>query len=96
MRTLKRLLSRIYDLPNAFRVLDIMDRAGCDIEPVESEGFPPAKYWKIKPKWFVAEDDAKDLQKILLGYQIKRRSPFWTKFVFRSFRAGCRPLHFWF
>lgn len=32
-----KLMARVYDLPNAFRVIDIMDQAGCDIEKVDLE-----------------------------------------------------------
>ena len=89
----KRLVSRIYDLPNAFRVLDIMDEAGCDIERVE---FSNDK-WKIIPKWYVSGQEARDLQKIILfKRQYKNRSPVWTRFVFRNCNSGYRPFSCWF
>ena len=58
MKSVKQILSRISDIPNAFRVLDIMDNAGCDIEETDYKGT-----YRIKPKWYVTEQEAKDLRK---------------------------------
>ena len=60
---IKRLIARVFDIRNAFRVLDIMDKCGCDIDRATnvSEDYPES--WIIKPKWYVTEQDAKDLQK---------------------------------
>lgn len=92
MKKLKRLLAIIYDLPNAYRVLEIMDNCGCDIEKV-SEDYD---YWKIKPKWYVTEKEAKDLQTIVLfNMQYRKRNRLWN-YIFRSFREGYRPLAKWF
>ena len=59
---MRKLLKKISDLKNAYRVLEIMDKAGCDIEQVSNMN----GYYKLKPKWYVSERDAKDLQKIVL------------------------------
>ena len=70
MKSVKQILSRISDIPNAFRVLDIMDNAGCDIEETDYKG----KY-RIKPKWYITEQEAKDLRTIILHKQhYKKRS----------------------
>lgn len=99
MKKINKFLSRLYDLPNAFRVLDIMDKVGCDIEPVTFDKFNEdnyEKYWQIKPKWYIYKQEAKDLQTILNGMQFKQRNKFWTHIIFRSFREGCRILPSWF
>lgn len=59
---MRKLLKKISDLKNAYRVLEVMDKAGCDIEQVSNMN----GYYKLKPKWYVSERDAKDLQKIVL------------------------------
>ena len=56
MKSVKQILSRISDIPNAFRVLDIMDNVGCDIEETDYKGT-----YRIRPKWYVTEQEAKDL-----------------------------------
>lgn len=58
---MRKLLKKISDLKNAYRVLEVMDKAGCDIEQVSNMN----GYYKLKPKWYVSERDAKDLQKIV-------------------------------
>ena len=83
---LMKLVARIYDLPNAYRVLDIMDEAGCDIEKVDRPGFENSGYWRIDPKWYVSEKDANDLQRIVLHKSnYKQRSKIW-KHVFVGYR----------
>ena len=96
IKKLKKFIARLYDLPNAYRVLDVMDRAGCDIECPNEEW----ELWQIKPKWYVTEDDAKDLQEIcLFGGQYKERSALATfivyKIFFRCFREGSRIRKNW-
>ena len=79
MMKIKRLLARISDLPNAYRVLDIMDNAGCDIEPITD------RYYRIKPKWYVSKQDAEDLQSIVLfKRQYKKRSNIWYMIFHRN------------
>lgn len=91
-----RLLSRLYDLPNAFRVLDIMDSAGCGIEHVERDGLADADYWKITVPYYVTGHQAKDLQTIVqFKRQYKPRNKLWKKLVFRRYREQSRVLWFW-
>lgn len=42
---MRKLLKKISDLKNAYRVLEIMDKAGCDIEQVSNMN----GYYKLKP-----------------------------------------------
>ena len=80
-------LKRLSDIKNAIRVLEIMDKCGCDIEKVDG-----MNRWAIKPKWYVSEQDAKDLRQIIL---FKRhycpRSKIW-KILFPNIRGGYRFL----
>lgn len=88
MRNLKKLLKRISDIPNAFRVLDIMDNVGCDIEETDYKG----KY-RIKPKWYVTEQEAKDLRTIILYKEhYKKRNNIWC-LIFHNIRKGYRFLY---
>ena len=48
---IKSIIAKILDLPNAYRVLEIMDMAGCDIEEIE----PYSDKYRIKPKWYVTK-----------------------------------------
>lgn len=91
--TFRQFIARVYDLPNAYMVLDIMDKAGgCDIERVE--GLPD--HYRIKIKRYVPEKDARDLQTItLFDHQYKHRSPLWNKLFFSHFRAKARILKNW-
>ena len=84
---MKKFLAKISDIKNAMRVLEIMDECGCDIEKVEDLN---GDYWRIKPKWYVSEKDAKDLQTIILHNQhYCHRSKIW-KFIFPNIRDGYR------
>lgn len=88
MKSVKQILSRISDIPNAFRVLDIMDSAGCDIEETDYKGT-----YRIKPKWYVTEQEAKDLRTIILHKQhYKKRSNIWY-LIFNNIRKGYRFLY---
>lgn len=62
MRNIIKDLSNIKD---AFRVLEIMDKCGCDIEKVTRYGQDKYDDWEVKPKWYVSGNDAKDLQTII-------------------------------
>lgn len=89
---IKRLLARISDLPNAYRVLDIMDNAGCDIEKIE---FDHEFWYRIKPKWYVTEKEAEDLRTIILFKKhYKKRSKIWY-LIFHNIREGYRFLYQW-
>ena len=88
MKSVKQILSRISDIPNAFRVLDIMDNAGCDIEETDYKGT-----YRIKPKWYVTEQEAKDLRTIILHKEhYKKRSNIWY-LIFHNIRKGYRFLY---
>ena len=91
MMKIKRLLARISDLPNAYRVLDIMDNAGCDIEPITDRYC--RTYYRIKPKWYVSKQEAEDLQTIILHKQhYKKRNKIWYM-IFHHVREGYRFLY---
>ena len=95
MKTIRRWIARLYDLPNAYRVLDIMDNAGSDIECIAD-----MEMWQIKPKWYVTEEEAKDLRKICLHKaQYRKRSDIANfvmyHMVFRNVREGARILKTW-
>ena len=88
---IKRLLARISDLPNAYRVLDIMDNAGCDIEKIESVNHD---WYRIKPKWSVTKQEAEDLRTIVLYKQhYKKRSKIWY-IIFNNIRKGYRFFYY--
>ena len=88
---IKKILARISDLPNAYRVLDIMDNAGCDIEKIEPT-LTKHNYYRIRPKWYVTEQEAKDLRTIVLHKEhYKKRNIIWY-LIFRNIRKGRRFL----
>ena len=89
---MKRFLAMLSDIKNAMRVLEIMDKCGCDIEKETRDGLGDGDYWNIIPKWYVSEKDAKDLQEIILHKQhYCKRSKLW-KIIFPNIREGCRYL----
>lgn len=93
MKLLKKMIARLYDLPNAYRVLDIMDHTGCDISNVED-----VDMWQITTKWYVTGQEAKDLQTIcLFNRQYKERSYLLMKVIGRIFNVseGSRVLKKW-
>ena len=98
---IRRKLARIYDLPNAYRVLDIMDSAGgVDvIEAVNVAGQHIDGYFDIRLKHWLSKDDAEMLRQITLHkYQYKERSGIGSKIfwrIFRNYRKGCRILKTW-
>lgn len=95
---IKRLIARLYDLPNAYRVLDIMDHAGCDIvAPDNADDFD---MWQIRPKWYVSLREATDLRDIVLHksqfrYRSKVGSWIFYHMFFPAFRPGSRVLDKW-
>lgn len=87
---MKRFLKKLSDIKNAMRVLEIMDKCGCDIEKVTRDGLDKCDYWKIKPKWYVSEKDAKDLRTIILHKEhYCKRSKIW-KIIFPNIIDGYR------
>ena len=97
MRSLKYYISRIYDLPNAYRVLDIMDKAGADAVLAMTSG-DGEEWWKIKTNWYVNDNDAADLIDIVLyKEQYRRRSKVWgVAPLVRKYRDNSRILSSWF
>ena len=94
MRKIKRFISRIYDLPNAFRVLDIMDECGANVE--RDERFSSGDCWKVTVPWYLTEKEADDLITIVLyKRQYKKRSKFWKKYIFRNYHHDARILRTW-
>lgn len=92
---IKKLLARFYDLPNAYRVLDIMDGAGCDIERVNRPGLENSDNWIIVPKWYVSGKEAEDLRRIITyKRQYRKRSKIWEN-IFHQYRPSARILKFW-
>lgn len=86
----RRLIKDLSNLRDAFRVLEIMDKAGVDIEQVEG----CEKYWRIKPKYYVTERDAKDLQAItLFKYHYKKPSRIFHKLFYNDRRYGYRDFY---
>jgi hypothetical protein len=89
---MKKWLKKISDIKNAMRVLEVMDNCECDIEKVTRDGLDKCDYWEIKPKWYVSEKDAKDLQTIILYKEhYCKRGKIW-RFIFRNIREGYRFL----
>lgn len=89
---MKKFLKKIYDIPNALRVLEIMDKCGSENEKVSDGSLNQADYWRIKPKWYVSKKDAEDLQKIIMFKKhYKKRSWIW-KIIFPHIRDGYRFL----
>lgn len=90
---MKKFFKRIADIPNALRVLEIMDECGgVDIEKVDRKGFEDSDYWRIKPKGYVSKKDAEDLRTITLHCRhYKKRSWIW-KIIFPNVREGYRFL----
>lgn len=89
---MKRFFKKLSDIKNAMRVLEIMDKCGCDIEKVTRDGLEKCDYWRIKPKWYVSEKDAKDLQNVILhNYHYGKRSKIW-KIIFPNIIDGSRFL----
>lgn len=93
MNRIQKFFKRISDIPNALRVLEIMDECGgVDIEKVNRKGFENSNYWRIIPKGYLSQKDAEDLRKITLYvHHYKKRSWIW-KLIFPNVRDGYRFL----
>ena len=48
---MRNFIKDLSNLKDAFGVLEIMDKCGCDIEKVTRDGLDKCDYWMIKPKW---------------------------------------------
>ncbi len=88
-----KLIKHISNIKDAFRVLEIMDKAGVDIEQV-SDFDGSEKYWRIKPKWYVSEQEAKDLRTICLHKEhYKKSSKLFHKMFYRHTIYGYRDFY---
>lgn len=90
---MKKLIKNLSNIKDAIRVLEIMDKAGVDIEQVE--GFEGSeKYWRIKPKWYVSEQQAKDLKTIVLHKEhYTKSSRLFHKLFYKNTRYGYRDFY---
>ena len=90
---MKKFIKKLADIPNAIKVLEIMDKCGgVDVEKVDYNGLEDSGYWRIKPKGYVSQKDAEDLRKITLyKSHYKKRSWLW-KVIFPNVRDGYRFL----
>lgn len=59
------------------------------------DGLDKCDYWMIKPKWYVSEKDAKDLQEIILfkRHYYSKESKLFRRLFYRRFRAGSRDFY---
>ena len=97
---LKRFIARLYDLPNAYRVLDIMDKCSVDIAPaVNVIGQISNDYFDVQIKHWLNEKEAKDLRCIVTyKEQYKERKGISSKIfwrIFPTYRKDCRILKEW-
>lgn len=93
MKTIfRKIIKDISNLKDAFRVLEIMDHiGGVDIERVEGL----ETYWRIKPKGYLCEKDACDLQTItLFKRHYKKPSKLFHKLFYRKYFYGCRDFYY--
>ena len=87
---MKKFFKKLSDIRNAMRVLEIMDKCGCDIEKMCEDNVE--RSWRIKPKWYVTKEEAEDLRKIVLYKQhYCKRSKMW-EIIFKNTRDGYRFL----
>lgn len=89
-----KLIKYLSNIKDAFRVLEIMDKTGVDIEQV-SDFDGSEKYWSIKPKWYVSEQEAKDLRTICLFKEhYKKPSKLFHKLFYKNMRYGYRDFYY--
>lgn len=92
---MRNFIKDLSNLKDAFRVLEIMDKCGCDIEKVTHDGLDKCDYWMIKPKWYVSEKDAKDLQTItLFKRHYLKESKMFRRLFYRKFRSKTRDFYY--
>lgn len=89
---MKKILKKISDIPNALRVLEIMDECSVDIVKVSDTELSDLDYWEIKPKHYISKEKAEELRRIILYKEHYRsRSKLW-KFIFPNYIDGYRFL----
>jgi len=88
-----KLIKHLSNLNDAFRVLEIMDKAGVDIEQVS--GFEGSeKYWMIKPKWYISKQEAEDLRTICLHKEhYKKPSKLFHRLFYSHIIYGYRDFY---
>ncbi len=92
MTKLRRIIKDISNLRDALRVLEIMDHmGGVDIEQVDGS----KKEWRVRPKGYLTENDARDLRKITLyNIHYKHQSKLFHKLFYRNITYGCRDFYY--
>lgn len=91
---MKKIIKHLSNIKDALRVLEIMDKCGCDIEKVTRDGLDKCDYWIIKPKWYVSEKDAEDLQTIILYKEhYSKESKLFRKLFYRRFKEKTRDFY---
>lgn len=92
---MRKLIKHLSNLKDAFRVLEIIDHmGGVDIEKVTQDGLDKGDYWRIKPKRYVSERDARDLQIIgLYKEHYSKESKLFRWLFYRQFREGSRDFY---
>lgn len=92
---MRKLIKHLSNLKDAFRVLEIIDHmGGVDIEKVTRDGLDKYDYWLIKPKCYLSEKDARDLQKIgLHKMHYSKESKLFRWLFYRRYRAGTRDFY---
>lgn len=92
MTKFRKFIKDVSNLKDAFRVLEIMDYiGGVDIEKAEGS----EKYWRIKPKGYLLEKDAMDLQNIItFKKHYGKQSKLFHKLFYKSYRYGYRDFYY--
>lgn len=95
MKKFRKLIKSLSNLKDAFRVLEIIDHmGGVDIEKVTRDGLDKGDYWQIKPKCYLSEKDARDLQTIgLFKRHYYKESKLFRKLFYNRFREGTRDFY---
>ena len=83
-----KLIKNLSNIKDAFRVLEIMDKVGVDIEEISENR------WKIKPKCHISEEEAKDLRVICLYKEhYKKSSKLFHALFYKNTRYGYRDFY---
>ena len=92
---MRKLIKHLSNLKDAFRVLEIIDHmGGVDIEKVTRDGLDKYNYWQVKPKHYLSEKDARDLQTIGLHKEhYSKESKLFRWLFYRDFVAGSRDFY---
>ena len=92
---MRKLIKHLSNLKDAFRVLQIMDKCGCEIEKVTQNGYEQGDYWQIIPRWYVSKKDAEDLRNIILYKEhYSKESKLFRRLFYKRFRSGSRDFYY--